>query len=120
MHATPAASPDEVVACNKHAPSSSLFEDRFGDDPVQKHLQQVQALAKHSALRATTGTTMLHEWNPEYIPLAFPFSLSRPVGGADFPRRKAFVKICLEFAADSIACVRDCKAVCACVGCLYS
>ena len=31
-----------------------------------------------------------------------------------------FVKMFLEFAADSIACVRVCKAVCACVGCLYS
>ena len=29
---------------------------------------------------------MVHQWNPEYLPLAFPFSLARPVGGADFPR----------------------------------
>ena len=32
----------------------------------------------------------------------------------------AFVKLFFKFAADSIACVRVCKAVCAFVGCLYS
>lgn len=85
-HATPAASPDELVACLNQAPSSSLFEDTSGDDLVQKHLQHVHALAKHSELRATTGTTMVHQWNPDYLPLAFPFSLARPVGDADFPR----------------------------------
>ena len=52
---------------------------------MPKHLQQLQALAKHSELRATTGTTMVNQWNPEYLPLAFPSSIPRPDGGADFP-----------------------------------
>ena len=51
---------------------------------MQKHLQQLQALAKHCELRASTGTTMVNQWNPDYLPLAFPFSIPRPVGGADF------------------------------------
>lgn len=51
---------------------------------MQKHLQQLQALAKHCELRASTGITMVDQWNEEYLPLAFPYSLRRPAGAADF------------------------------------
>ena len=35
-------------------------------------------------------------------------------------RGTVFAEMLLDFAADSVACLRVCKAVCACVGCLYS
>ena len=71
-HATPVASPDELVACLNQSHPSSLFEDRCGDHVVQKHLQILQALSKHQELRASTSNAMVDQWNADYLPLAFP------------------------------------------------
>ena len=45
------------------------------------------ALDKLSKIVAKTEIGLVDQWNSEYTALAFPFSLPRVVGGADYPRR---------------------------------
>ena len=83
-HVTPAAAPESLEASINQLRPSSLFADRGGDDVVQKCKQDLLVLSKHYVLRASTSNTLVSQWNAEYLPLAFPFSLRRPVSGAAF------------------------------------
>ena len=48
-----------------------------------KSTSKILVLSKHYEFRASTSNTMVNQWNADYLPLAFPFSLLRPVSGAD-------------------------------------
>ena len=43
---------------------------------------------KTALLIATTGVDLVDKWQWIFFQLAFPFSLPRVVGGADFPRQE--------------------------------
>ena len=85
-HATPAAAPEDLKVTLSELRPSSMFADRNSDDLVKKNLQDIVAMGKHYHLNAATGNKFVDQWNSKYVSLAFPFSIPRPVSGADYPR----------------------------------
>ena len=94
-HATPAPPPGELsVILEQLRPSvvlgdsdSALIEDPSRREPLA--LQQLAlASGSTSLLRAQTGVDLVDQWNWNFLQLAFPYSIPRVVGGADFPLQK--------------------------------
>ena len=47
-------------------------------------------MQKLSMMTAKTDVALVDNWRSEYVPLAFPFSIPRVVGGADYQWKKGF------------------------------
>ena len=91
-HATPADAPDNMdvildtvrpIIVNTGRDSTQI------EDPNRKGKHALRALETRVAvLQAKTGTELVDQWNWNFLPLAFPYSLPRVVGGADYPFSK--------------------------------
>ena len=88
MQATPAPAAEQMSAVLSEDRPSLLFTDRESKILEGKKSQELLALDKLSLLVAKTDITFVDQWRTEYVPLVFPFSLPRMVGGADYPRRE--------------------------------
>ena len=65
-----------------------LAADRDSGMIEGKENRETRAVQKFSTIAAQTGVELVDQWNAEYLALAFPSSIPRVVGGADFPHKK--------------------------------
>ena len=90
-HATPetaaAAALDGQAFTGVHRPNV-LSQDYATSDWREPDLERLQELA-HAADQVTveTGHTFWDQWQNDFLPWAFPFSLPAPVSGPDFPHK---------------------------------
>ncbi len=89
-HATPAEARADHKATVERIRLSILLPDRDCRIIESRGDREILALERLSMLVARTDVELIDQWNPEYMPLAFPFSITRVVGGADYPRKKRF------------------------------
>ena len=92
-HATPADAPDNMDVILEGLRPNIINTGRDStqiEDPNRKAKHALRAFASRTpaVLKATTGTELVDQWNWNYLPLAFPYSLPRVVGGADYPLAK--------------------------------
>ena len=84
-HATPVDAPRTTALALADLRPSSGFPDRNSHNMVPQDAQQLIALRKQYFLTASTDVDLLPQWNTNFFAQAFPFSIPRVVGGADFP-----------------------------------
>ena len=88
-HATPAGASGSPNVLFEELRPDSLFADRRSEDIVKAGVPKTLALGKHYKMKVNTNNTFVDQWNSAYVSKAFPFSIPRPVSGADFPNRPA-------------------------------
>lgn len=84
-HATPVDAARTTALALADLRPSSGFPDRNSHNMAPQDAQQLIALRKQYFLTASTDVDMLPQWNTNFFAQAFPFSIPRVVGGADFP-----------------------------------
>ena len=89
-NATPADARSEIDFLIETIRPSVLLSDRDSRFIETKGKREIFALDKSSMLVAKTDVDLVDQWRSEYMALAFPFSIPRVVGGADYPRKKRF------------------------------
>ena len=92
-HATPADAPDNMDVILESLRPNVVNTGRDStqiEDPNRKAKHALRAFASRNpaVLKACTGTELVDQWNWNFLPLAFPYSLPRVVGGADYPLAK--------------------------------
>ena len=87
-HATPAEAPRVTAEALEDLRPSSCFPDRESFNVAPRDSQELVAMRKHYLLEAATDVELISQWNSNYFAEAFPFSVPRVVGGADFPWKK--------------------------------
>ena len=89
-NATPAEARSDIAVLVETIRPSILLPDRDSRYIEKRGDREIGALQKLSLLTAKTEIALVDNWCSEYVPLAFPFSIPRVVGGADYPRKKRF------------------------------
>ena len=89
-NATPAEAPDTMNAWFETRRPSVLFPDRDSRIIEPTGDRDIFALHKLSMLVAKTSVDLVDQWRTEFMALAFPFSIPRVVGGADYPWKVRF------------------------------
>ena len=84
-HATPNVAPSKVSLVFEDARPSSCFPDRSSDLIAPGDASEILAMRQQYHLQASTDVELVKQWNSQYFATAFPFSIPRVVGGADFP-----------------------------------
>ena len=84
-HATPNVAPGKVALVFEDVRPYSCFPDRSSDLIVPADAAELLAMRKQYHLSASTDVDLVKQWNSHYFAEAFPFSIARVVGGADFP-----------------------------------
>ena len=92
-HATPAEAPDNIDVILESIRPNLVTADRDGESIASKDSRETQALKdlayRHPYLmRAKTNVALVDQWNWNFLQLAFPYSIPRVVGGADYPHQK--------------------------------
>ena len=87
-HATPVAKAEDVSVALSEVRPSSVFPDRESFNIAGKDVKEILALREHHLLDVNTGKELIESWKTSYFATAFPFSLGRAVGGADFPKKR--------------------------------
>ena len=95
-HATPADAPDNIDVILETIRPSLVTGDRDSETLVPrdaKEILQLREIARLTnkempLLRAKTNVSLVDQWNWNFLQLAFPYSIPRVVGGADFPFQK--------------------------------
>ena len=82
-NATPAEARSDIAVLVETIRPSVLLPDRDSRYIETKGNRETFALEKLSMLVAKTDVALVDNWRSEYLPLAFPFSIPRVVGGAD-------------------------------------
>ncbi len=86
-HATPVATSQAIAVALNEVRPSAVFPDRTSSNIVPRDVRELLALRKHYELAVSTGKALVDQWRSSYFAIAFPFSIPRPVSGADFPRK---------------------------------
>ena len=89
-NATPAEAPAGMDAIIETLRPSVLLPDRDSSLIEPRDNREILALEKLSMLVARTDVSLVDQWKSEYTGLAFPFSVPRVVGGADYPLKPRF------------------------------
>lgn len=92
-HATPAEPPDNIDVILETIRPNLVTDDRDGENIASRDSRETQALRdlayRHRYLmRAQTNVALVDQWNWNFLQLAFPYSIPRVVGGADYPHQK--------------------------------
>jgi hypothetical protein len=86
-HATPGEAPRLTPMAFEDVRPSSAFPDRNSANMVPLDASHLVAVRKHYLLNAATDVDLVKQWETNFFAEAFPFSIGRRVGGADFPYR---------------------------------
>ena len=89
-NATPASAPDGMDAVLESLRPNFVQRDRDGRILEAKENREILALERLSRLAVKTQVGLVDQWKSEYPAFAFPFSIPRVVGGADYPLKKRF------------------------------
>ena len=92
-HATPANPPDNIDVILETIRPSLVTADKDGETIVSKDNRETLTLRQLArkpvpVLRARTNVELVDQWNWNFLQLAFPYSIPRVVGGADWPSQK--------------------------------
>ena len=92
-HATPADPPDNIDVILETIRPSLVTGDRDSETIVPRDSRETLALRELAyrqipLLRAKTNVSLVDQWNWNFLQLAFPYSIPRVVGGADYPLQK--------------------------------
>ena len=92
-HATPADPPDNLDVILETLRPSLVTGDRDSESIISKDSRETLALRElvhrqRALISATTNVRLVDQWNWNFLQLAFPYSIPRVVGGADFPQQK--------------------------------
>ena len=94
-HATPADPPDNIDVILQSIRPSLVTGDRDSETVVSRDSKEILALRELELayrqtplLRAKTNVALVDQWNWNFLQLAFPYSIPRVVGGADYPLQK--------------------------------
>ena len=93
-NATPAEAPANLDALIETIRPSVLIPDRDSRIIEPTGDREIFALQKLSMLVAKTSVDLVDQWRTEFMALAFPFSIPRVVGGADYPWKVRFRRHC--------------------------
>ena len=89
-NATPAEAPGNMNTVIEALRPSILLPDRDSRLIERKENREILAFEKLSMLAAKTDVELIDQWNSDYLALAYPFTITRTVGGADFKCTKRF------------------------------
>lgn len=89
-HATPANPPDEIDVILEAIRPNFVTGDRDSETIASRDSREMLALRELQnrqipIVRAKTGAALVDQWNWNFLQLAFPYSIPRVVGGADYP-----------------------------------
>ena len=92
-HATPADPPDNLDVILETLRPSLVTGDRDSESIISKDSRETLALRElvhrqRALISASTNVRLVDQWNWNFLQLAFPYSIPRVVGGADFPQQK--------------------------------
>ena len=92
-HATPANPPDEIDVILESIRPNLVTGDRDSETIASRDSREMLALKElafrqQPIIRAKTNVALVDQWNWNFLQLAFPYSIPRVVGGADFPLQK--------------------------------